>query len=354
MNDLATGTAPVLHGTIQVNTARIEYRTSFCSGLRFRCLPGCGLCCRTYRIPLTEPDLDRLKQVVEPEACSRITFPNREQGGIAAFMDNGKAEGCCYLDERLRCSVYRNRPLYCRTYPLIRDTYEQLEMSVDHTCPGIGEGDPLASEQIEEAFLLEAQHRPELLDVAASSASYRLICASLEAMGVYTDAGLMRSVCSQLISRGLTLQRGSEISAYFTGAAAALARVPAGNLMDPEAAARLAEGVEEVSGCGSEGPEEELAEGAAESLNDYLGEWIRRQALLRFVHADALARPRRENVLHSFFLFLTRAVSEILSDAEKLRRREGQRRITARLMLEAIRQNEGPLRSRCASVVSTS
>jgi Fe-S-cluster containining protein len=354
MNDLATGAAPVLHGTIQVNTARIEYRTSFSSGLRFRCLPGCGLCCRRYRIALTEPDLDRLKRVVEPEACSTITFPNHEQGGITAFMDNGKANGCCYLDEQLRCSVYRNRPLYCRTYPLIRDTYEQLEMSVDHTCPGVGEGDPVTTEQIEEAFLLEAQHRPELLDVAGSSANFRLICASLEAMGVYTDAGLMRSVCWQLISRGLTFRRSSEISAYFTGAAAALARVPAGNLMDPEAVARLAEGVEDIPSSGSEGAEEELADGAAERLTDYLGEWIRRQALLRFVHAAALARPRKENVLHSFFLFLTRAVSEILAGAERLRRREGQQKVTARLMLEAIRQNEGPLRSRCASVVSTS
>ena len=246
MNDLATGAAAVLQGTIQLEKARIEYRTSFSSGLRFRCLPGCGLCCRTYRIALTEPDLDRLKQVVEPEACSTITFSSREEGSVAAFMDNGKAEGCCYLDERLRCSVYGNRPLYCRTYPLIRDTYEQLEMSVDHTCPGVGEGDPLASEQIEEAFLLEAQSRPELLDVAGSSANYRLICASLEAMGVYTDAGLMRSVCSQLIGRALTFRRSGRISAYLAAAAAALAKLPAGNVMDPEAAARLAEGLTHV------------------------------------------------------------------------------------------------------------
>ena len=379
MSDLAIGAAPVLRGSIRVGSDSFGYRTSFSSGLRFRCLPGCGLCCRTYRIPLTESDLVRLKQVVDPEACSTIAFEKHGQGGgLPTFMENGKGKGCCYLDEDALCSVYGNRPLYCRTYPLIRDTYEGLEMSVDHTCPGVGEGDPVTAEQIEEAFLQEGKSRPEVLDLTESSANYRVICSSLKAMGVYTDAALIRSVCAELIRCGLTSRRSVEILSYLHGAAAALTEVLAesGNITDPEAAIRLVEGVKDIldrspatnawdggtrpgnagrSGAGGQDAEsggQELSQGAAAALADYLVEWIRRQALLRFVHATALARPRRENVLRSFFAFLAHGACEILTAAERLRRQEEEQKVTARMMRAAIRENESPLRSRCASVVS--
>jgi Fe-S-cluster containining protein len=379
MSDQAIGTASALQGSIRWGANRLEYRTSFSSGLRFRCLPECGLCCRMYRIPLTESDLVRLKQVVDPEACSTIAFEKHGQGGgLPAFMENGKGKGCCYLDEDALCSVYGNRPLYCRTYPLIRDTYEGLEMSVDHTCPGVGEGDPVTAEQIEEAFLQEGKSRPEVLDLTESSANYRVICSSLKAMGVYTDAALIRSVCAELIRCGLTSRRSVEILSYLHGAAAALTEVLAesGNITDPEAAIRLVEGVKDIldrspatnawdggtrpgdagrSGAGGQDAEsggQELSQGAAAALADYLVEWIRRQALLRFVHATALARPRRENVLRSFFAFLAHGACEILTAAERLRRQEEEQKVTARMMRAAIRENESPLRSRCASVVS--
>ncbi len=357
MNDPATGAQSVLHGTIRVGSERYEYRSSFSSGLRFRCLPECGLCCRSYRVPLTELDLAHLQEVVEPKACSSIEFAEPVNGGgIRAFMENRRAKGCCYLDENVRCSVYEHRPLYCRTYPLIRDTYGQLEMSVDYTCPGVGEGDPVTGDQIEEAFRIEAQNRLKALKVPEASAYYRVICGSLKAMGVYAEAQLMRSVCSQLISRGLAHRRGTEISGYFTGAAEVLARVLAGvgNITDPEAVLRIVASVEDTPGCRAVQTEgSELSEEAAGALAGYLAEWIRRQALLRFVHTTALARPGGLNVLHSFFAFLADAACSVLRVAEGLRNREAGRRISARLMRQAIGKNEGPLRSMCASVVST-
>jgi Fe-S-cluster containining protein len=373
MHDLTRRSASVIRGTIRVAEDCYEYISSFSSGLRFRCLPGCGLCCRTYRIALTGLDLDRLKGVVDPETCPTIEpAPGAQDGGIMAFMVNGREKGCCYLDGNARCSVYDNRPLYCRTYPLIRDTYERLEMSVDYTCPGVGEGDPVGTDQIEEAFLLEARERPEAFKVRESATNYRVICASLKAMGLYTDTELIRRVCAELVRRASSFRRSIEVSAYFADSAAALAGSLAacGNITDPQAAERILEGMEEMLGrkraetrgdgridsgdAEAEGRKGcELSGGAAESLCDYLEEWIRRQALLRFAHATAMARPGKLNVLHSFFAFLAHAASETLSGAEKLSRREGEPKISARLVMDAIRKTEGPLRSRCASVVST-
>jgi Fe-S-cluster containining protein len=357
MNDPAIGDQSVLHGIIRVGSESYEYRSSFSSGLRFRCLPDCGLCCRTYRVPLTDYDLDRLHEVVDPRACTSIEYTENGSGArTTAFMENGRAKGCCYLDENARCSVYGNRPVYCRTYPLIRDTYGQLEMSVDHTCPGVGAGDPVTAEQIEEAFRIEEQNRPEALKVTAAAAYYRVICDSLKAMGVYAEAELMRSVCSKLIEHGLASRRVNRISAYLSGTVAELAETlnGAGNITDPKAGVQILASVGNTYGSGAaRRNERELSEEAAARLAGYLAEWIRRQALLRFVHTGALARPCTVNVLHPFFEFLADAARSVLADAEELRRLEGEQRITARLMQEAIRRNEGPLRSMCASVVST-
>jgi Fe-S-cluster containining protein len=409
MSNLATKTTPGFRGTLEAGKEQFEYRTSFPAGLRFHCLPGCGLCCKTYRIPLTVSDLSRLKAVVEPEACSAIALEKgRESSGIAGFMENGKGEGCFYLDKDSRCSVYNSRPLYCRTYPLIRDTYAVLEMSVDHTCPGVGGGDIVSTEQIEKAFLLEAEYRPGSLNLRESSANYDIICGSLKARGVYTDVQLMQSVCAELIERGLTSRQGCEISTFFDGVAAALAVLLAdtNNILNQEASKRLIEGLEnhlfrnpadsvksfplafseqeeplrvclddgyiprhllfyknrrffvrdvktmlsEIDPGSLEGTE--LSGGAADLLVDYLAEWMSRQALLRFVHTTALAHPYRVNVLLSFFEFLVYVVSRVLITAEVLRKHKRQTILTAQVMREAIRTNDGPLRSRCASVVS--
>ena len=166
----------------------------------------------------------------------------------------------------------------------------------------------------------------------------------------------MRSVCFKLIERGLAYRGVFQASAYFTGAAAVLAESlsGAGNITDPKTAVRILSSTGNApGGMKAQTKESELSEEAAYRLADYLAEWIRRQALLRFVHTTALARPGKLNVLHPFFDFLAEAACSILTDAEGLRSREGEQRITTRLMQKAIRKNEGPLRSRCASVVST-
>ena len=90
MSNLSINTAPGFRETIEAGQEQFVYRTSFPVGLQFHCLPGCGLCCNTYRIA---SDLGRLRGVVELEACSSIVLENeRESGGIAGFMENGKAE----------------------------------------------------------------------------------------------------------------------------------------------------------------------------------------------------------------------------------------------------------------------
>jgi len=58
------------------------------------------------------------------------------------------------------------------------------------------------------------------------------------------------------------------------------------------------------------------------------------------------------NVLQSFFEFLVYVVSRVLITAEVLRKHKKQQNVTPRVMQEAIRGNDGPLRRKCASVVS--
>jgi Fe-S-cluster containining protein len=101
---------------------------------RFACLPGCGLCC-SYRVLLSSRDRHRLRSTVGNHAPK---FWQQEDGGTALIREAGF---CILLDTDQRCSRYVHRPDYCRTYPYKWTTYEQTELDVDLSCPGVGRGE---------------------------------------------------------------------------------------------------------------------------------------------------------------------------------------------------------------------
>lgn len=105
---------------------------------RFACLPGCGLCC-FYRVLVTEADRQRLRAVVADSQPWEVT----DDGERALRRVSGF---CLYLDPQQRCTVYEHRPKHCRAYPYLWTTYDQLQLDVDFSCPGLGRGDPIPAE----------------------------------------------------------------------------------------------------------------------------------------------------------------------------------------------------------------
>jgi Fe-S-cluster containining protein len=126
-------------------------------GLRFECQPECGRCCtravRDGSVFLEPEDIERLARrlSLSPRAFAR-EYTVDEDGEIAlAMRDDGD---CRFLDDG-RCSVYRDRPLQCRTYPFLpRDGFTPIESPYtwryeQQFCPGIGKGRLYRKKEIE-------------------------------------------------------------------------------------------------------------------------------------------------------------------------------------------------------------
>lgn len=99
--------------------------------LKFRCT-GCGNCCKDPLLPLTDEDLARLVSHTGSDPMSLVKFITREEIDMDhepegfALLRQGKrvmvlkhVQGrCIYLGPDERCSVYAERPLGCRVFPL--------------------------------------------------------------------------------------------------------------------------------------------------------------------------------------------------------------------------------------------
>ena len=114
----------------------------------------CGLCCRSYLVPLFGHDVYRL--VVHRRLDPRvfIFFAEQEQPDRVGFRleANGPSYGlaltkqqalevdrpCVFLDEHpdgtSRCSVYEDRPIACATYPMSR-RFDRIDIKPTALCP---------------------------------------------------------------------------------------------------------------------------------------------------------------------------------------------------------------------------
>jgi len=94
--------------------------------LRFRCYPGIACfnaCCKRADITLTPYDVLRLKQrfgLSSEEFLNRYTAPfQMDADGVPGLKMRTTEEGACLLlDPEQGCTVYPDRPVVCRYYPL--------------------------------------------------------------------------------------------------------------------------------------------------------------------------------------------------------------------------------------------
>ena len=102
--------------------------TSALAGLRYECLPGCGLCC--YAEPLVVPAEHRSLVQIVPEA------EFRSRGGFE-FLRSYPDGGACQLLARHRCGAHPARPGPCREYPLFGYVGNRLQAVAVLSCPGV-------------------------------------------------------------------------------------------------------------------------------------------------------------------------------------------------------------------------
>ena len=85
----------------------------------------CSFCCRNTEMPLSPNDVLRIAEHTgqHPNEFSR------DESGIRILLNDSTTSACVFLDTESNdpqapglCSIYENRPIGCRTYPLILDS----------------------------------------------------------------------------------------------------------------------------------------------------------------------------------------------------------------------------------------
>ena len=110
--------------------------------LRFECT-GCGRCCTgggSYVVEVNRAEQRRIQQhlgISWPWFRRRYVFRFDDETE-SLIMPKGR---CVFLDERMRCRIYKVRPLQCRTYPFWPELMNPRAWRAEaHRCEGIDRG----------------------------------------------------------------------------------------------------------------------------------------------------------------------------------------------------------------------
>jgi len=252
---------------------------------RFACIPGCGRCCR-YRVSLLQGDIERLQRAGVPASG----FLDLARPPAAGFVASLAQEGgrCVFLDGDMRCRVYHHRPLYCRLYPYIRESYLETQLDVDLSCPGVGEGERLSDEELERILLSDGL--PEAQEA---------LVASRRLGALYAE---------RLLGARARLEPFEDIVCEVD----ALAAKGLGPLL--EAMRRRSEkGIRAILPFGAARVAPRLDESAGGLIRDYLLLWSRRQTLMRWADAFLCVTPTARSRAGTVFAFLAGIADEVIA-----------------------------------------
>jgi len=275
---------------------------------RFECVRGCGRCCG-YKVSVLEDDITRL----EGAGMARADFLDTDRDPAAGFAGcMRKRDGSCVLlDEGRRCRRYEERPLYCRLYPYVREAYVSIQLDVDLSCPGVGQGEPVSDAELAEI-------------VAADDAA-----TNHEAVLRYRRDE--RETAERLLGYRARQSPFDEIaSGIMSAAEGGLSGLREALSSDRETA----------------GGDEAFSTDAEGVLADYLVFWSRRQAVWRWCDAFAVSTAGVPSRADAMARFLTEADGTISARAGEI---AGEDAIGADHVIEAIRECDSSLRTYCHS-----
>jgi len=125
--------------------------TTFGTSIVFKCLPSCGLCCG-YKVEVTEKDIRGVKNSGKIPAQFLKENSEKSSGYFAAALKKD-GDKCVFLNNNKRCTIYPERPTYCRYFPFFIEGDGQID--IDLSCPGVGEGERVREDYFE--FILNGE-----------------------------------------------------------------------------------------------------------------------------------------------------------------------------------------------------
>ena len=174
-----------------VSIPEIDY--SEIAGKKIECPSECGMCC------LCQPEI--LPQEMgffrnnHPKSVTTSKTPDRH---FCITMKKGHGS-CSFLNNR-RCSIYQNRPTFCRQFPYHFYVGDGVSVELDLSCRGAwtGEGNDAVAEAQELAERSEKRLNSALKEASQVYREFHAIC---KEAGVMSDVSTIRQALSANIMK---------------------------------------------------------------------------------------------------------------------------------------------------------
>ncbi len=161
------------------------------AGRSIECPPECGMCC------LCQPEV-----LVDERAFFRREYPDKlvKSRGPEPYtaLALKKGRGSCVFLEGRRCTIYANRPTFCRQYPFHLYASDRLQVELDLSCRGAWTGK--GSSAMDEARILVDGAQKRIKEaMEESKAVYSRFYGICREAGVMADpSGLRMSVSENI------------------------------------------------------------------------------------------------------------------------------------------------------------
>jgi len=161
-------------------------------GKRVTCPPECGLCCLCQ--PEVLPEERNYFKSNHPKALVKSRYPDEH---FALAMKKGR--GSCVFLENRRCSVYVNRPTYCRQFPFHFHVSDRIRTELDLSCRGVwyNKGNDAVTEAQDLAVRSAGRLKNALKEATKVYGEFFSNCREA---GVYEDRTVLRSSVSANLS----------------------------------------------------------------------------------------------------------------------------------------------------------
>ena len=181
---------------IPVSMPEIDY--SEIAGKKIECPSECGMCC------LCQPEI--LPQEMgffrnnHPKSVTTSKTPDKH---FCITMKKGHGS-CSFLNNR-RCSIYQNRPTFCRQFPYHFYVGDRISVELDLSCRGAWTG--LGNDAVTEATgLAERSERRLNSAIREASQVYR------EFYGICKEAGVMSDVSTIRMALSANLMKFTDLA----------------------------------------------------------------------------------------------------------------------------------------------
>lgn len=94
------------------------------------CLAHSGGCCVDVRFSFHDSEAQPFVERQDQDSLPYLHKLIKESDGSYTYDSGGDL--CMFLDEEYRCTIYDQRPLICRLYPVL---WKKGVLAVDFTCP---------------------------------------------------------------------------------------------------------------------------------------------------------------------------------------------------------------------------